>query len=316
MYAFKEKENTDNIDLLSQTLELIDKTTLELEKYLKSYQNDMAQVNEDKKKRYSYKRDAFKQIVALVATLGLMISLPVGAHKFAKKVGEGKDAATIYVTTYEKGKNPKTSTTNRFLSDNPEDRVYIVETIPNDDFNYDLVLTYDATNEETTKVEDYYNLDLSSLPLVEQKNVTRERENESSKRIVIEKVKEGEVTNGSKFMVLFIFYLLYVGIMLALEYWNYEETDYTFIIYKVMELLDDIKMINPGKDVKELEKKANKIKEIILKVLSSDEKLLDKFNKEFENNKDLLSDPTELLSRYCELKNKIAEAEYKLAISK
>ena len=34
MYAFEEKESTGNIDLLSQTLELVDKTTLELEKYL------------------------------------------------------------------------------------------------------------------------------------------------------------------------------------------------------------------------------------------------------------------------------------------
>lgn len=64
------------------------------------------------------------------------------------------------------------------------------------------------------------------------------------------------------------------------------------------------------------QKKANKIKEIVLKILSSDKRLLDKFEKEFENNKDLLSDPTELLSKYCELKSKIAEAEYKLKISK
>ena len=38
MYTFKEKKSTNNIDLLSQTLELVDKTTLELEKYLESYQ--------------------------------------------------------------------------------------------------------------------------------------------------------------------------------------------------------------------------------------------------------------------------------------
>ena len=43
------------------------------------------------------------------------------------------------VTTYEKGENPQVSQTKKYLSDNPEDKVYIVETIPNDDFNYDLV---------------------------------------------------------------------------------------------------------------------------------------------------------------------------------
>ena len=109
MYAFKEKESTNNIDLLSQTLELVDKTTLELEKYLESYQADMSKVNDDKERRNSYKRDAFKQIIAIVATLGLIASLPVGAHKLAKKLGEGKEKATIDVTTYEKGENPQVS---------------------------------------------------------------------------------------------------------------------------------------------------------------------------------------------------------------
>ena len=316
MYAFKEKESTNNIDLLSQTLELVDKTTLELEKYLESYQADMSKVNDDKERRNSYKHDAFKQIIAIVATLGLIASLPVGAHKLAKKLGEGKEKVTIDVTTYEKGENPQVGQTKKYLSDNPEDKVYIVETIPNDDFNYDLVLTYDATNEETTKVEDYYNLDLSSLPLIEQTNVTSKRENKASKKIVIEKVNEDDVTNDIKFTVLFGFYLVYIVGTLGLECVYYDFYEYTFILHKVEELIDDIKTINSSKNVKELEKKANKIKEIVLKILSSDKRLLDKFEKEFENNKDLLSDPTELLSKYCELKSKIAEAEYKLKISK
>ena len=315
MYAFKEQETTDNIDLLSQMLDIVDKTTVELTKYLEGYQDDIKSINDNNKWKKKNANQAVRKLMSTILALSL-IYVPVGAHKFINRVSVGKESYQVNITTYEKDKTPKVVNTRKYLSDNPDDKVYIVETIPNDDFNYDLVLTYDATNEETTKVEDYYNLDLSSLPLIEQTNVTSGRENKVSKKIVIKKVNEDNVTNDIKFAVLFGFYFVYVVVTLLLECLYYVYYDYTFILHKVEELIDDIKKINYGKNVKELKKKSNKIKEIILKILSSDKRLLDKFEKEFENNKDLLSDPTELLSKYCELKSKIAEAEYKLKISK
>lgn len=49
MYAFKEQETTDNIDLLSQMLDIVDKTTVELTKYLEGYQDDIKSINDNNK---------------------------------------------------------------------------------------------------------------------------------------------------------------------------------------------------------------------------------------------------------------------------
>ena len=202
------------------------------------------------------------------------------------------------------------------MSDNPDDKVYIVETIPSNDFNYDLVMTYDATNEKCDKVEDYYNLDLSTLPLVSKENVTERRENKESKRVILEKVNFDSIDNTVKIRLLVLFYAFYVLLVGTLEVVSLSDKHISFIIGYIKQLLEDISKIKDEDDAKELLKKANQTKEIIMQVLRSDKRLLEKFNEEYEKNMCLMSDPAELLNKYYELKNKISEAEYKFEMIK
>ena len=315
MYAFKEQETTDNIDLLSQMLDIVDKTTVELTKYLEGYQDDIKSINDNNKWKKKNANQAVRKLMSTILALSL-IYVPVGAHKFINCVSVGKESYQVKITTYEKDKTPKVVNTRKYLSDNPDDKVYIVETIPSNDFNYDLVMTYDATNEKCDKVEDYYNLDLSSLPLVSKENVTERRENKESKRVILEKVNFDSIDNTVKIYLLVLFYAFYVLLVGTLEVVSLSDKHISFIIGYIKQLLEDISKIKDEDDAKELEKKANQTKEIIMQVLRSDKRLLEKFNEEYEKNMCLMSDPAELLNKYYELKNKISEAEYKFEMIK
>ena len=315
MYAFKEQETTDNIDLLSQMLDIVDKTTVELTKYLEGYQDDIKSINDNNKWKKKNKNEAVRKLMSTILALSL-IYVPVGAHKFINRVSVGKESYQVKITTYEKDKTPKVVNTSKYLSDNPEDKVYIVETIPSNDFNYDLVMTYDATNEKCDKVEDYYNLDLSSLPLVSKENVTEIRENKESKRVILEKVDFNSIDNETQSGLLIVFYIFYTVLVVILESVSLCCNNISFIIGYIKQLLEDISKIKDEDDAKELEKKANQTKEIIMQVLRSDKRLLEKFNEEYEKNMCLMSDPAELLNKYYELKNKISEAEYKFEMIK
>lgn len=315
MYAFKEQETTNNIDLLLQTLDIVDKTTLELTKYLESYQYDVNEINSNNKRKKKNVNKAVKQLMSTILALSL-IYVPVGAHKLIKRVGEGKESVTVEITTYEKDKKPQTAQTTEYLSDNPEDKVYIVETIPSEEFNYDLVKKYDATNEKCEKVEDYYNLDLSRLPLISTENVTEKRKKTESKKVILEKVDFDSVSNSLVTTLLTVFYMIYMILVAVLEISSLYDIHTTFIVGCIRQLLDDISKVKNKDDAKELKKKANQTKEIVMQILKSDKKLLEKFNEEYEKNMYLMSDPAELLSKYYELKNKISEAEYKFEMIK
>lgn len=315
MYAFKGQEITNNIDLLLQTLDIVDKTTLELTKYLESYQYDVNEINSNNKRKKKNVNKAVKQLISTILALSLIYA-PVGAHKLIKRVGEGKESVTVEITTYEKDKKPQTTQTTEYLSDNPEDKVYIAETIPSEEFNYDLVKTYDATNEKCEKVEDYYNLDLSRLPLISTENVTEKRKKTESKKVILEKVDFDSVSNSLVTTLSTVFYMIYMVLVAALEISSLYDNHTTFIIGCIRQLLEDISKVKNKDDAKELKKKTNAIKEMIMRILNSDKKLLDRFESEFEKNRDLMSDPAELLNKYNELRNKLTEAEYKLAISK
>ena len=315
MYAFKEQETTDNIDLLSQMLDIVDKTTVELTKYLEGYQDDIKSINDNNKWKKKNANQAVRKLMSTILALSL-IYVPVGAYKFINRVSVGKESYQVKITTYEKDKTPKVVNTRKYLSDNPDDKVYIVETIPSNDFNYDLVMTYDATNEKCDKVEDYYNLDLSTLPLVSKENVTERRENKESKRVILEKVNFDSIDNTVKIYLLVLFYAFYVLLVGTLEVVSLSDKHISFIIGYIKQLLEDISKIKDEDDAKELLKKANQTKEIIMQVLRSDKRLLEKFNEEYEKNMCLMSDPAELLNKYYELKNKISEAEYKFEMIK
>lgn len=315
MYAFEYKNDRKNIDALSEILEAVDKTTTELNRYFESYQTDMAQMKRRNKTINRYKKEVIKSSASVLLTFSLLIGLPFGAHKLAKKLGEGKDKVLIEVSTYEKDKEPTLEKTSRYSIDGPEDKVYIIETIPSKEFNYDLVMTYDATNEKCTKVEDYYNLDLSTLPLISTKNVIEDKENQESKRIVMEKVDYNHIYNDAK-SILHLFYAIYIFTIAVLSVVELKSDELSLAINSIRELLDNIKEVCSCESTKELKKKTNAIKEMIMRILNSDKKLLDRFESEFDKNRDLMSDPAELLNKYNELRNKLTEAEYKLAISK
>ena len=315
MYAFKEQETTDNIDLLSQMLDIVDKTTVELTKYLEGYQDDIKSINDNNKWKKKNKNEAVRKLMSTILALSL-IYVPVGAHKLINRVSVGKESYQVKITTYEKDKTPKVVNTRKYLSDNPDDKVYIVETIPSNDFNYDLVMTYDATNEKCDKVEDYYNLDLSTLPLVSKENVTERRENKESKRVILEKVDFNSIDNETQSDLLIVFYIFYTLLVVILESVSLCCNNISFIIGYIKQLLEDISKIKDEDDAKELKKKANQTKEIVMQILKSDKKLLEKFNEEYEKNMYLMSDPAELLNKYYELKNKISEAEYKFEMIK
>lgn len=300
MYAFKEQETTDNIDLLSQMLDIVDKTTVELTKYLEGYQDDIKSINDNNKWKRKNANQAVRKLMSTILALSL-IYVPVGAHKLINRVSVGKESYQVKITTYEKDKTPKVVNTRKYLNDNPDDKVYIVETIPSNDFNYDLVMTYDATNEKCDKVEDYYNLDLSTLPLVSKENVTERRENKESKRVILEKVDFNSIDNETQSGLLIVFYIFYTVLVVILESASLFCNNISFIIGYIKQLLEDISKIKDEDDAKELEKKANQTKEIIMQVLRSDKRLLEKFNEEYEKNMCLMSDPSLLLSKYDEL---------------
>lgn len=300
MYAFKEQETTDNIDLLSQMLDIVDKTTVELTKYLEGYQDDIKSINDNNKWKRKNANQAVRKLMSTILALSL-IYVPVGAHKLINRVSVGKESYQVKITTYEKDKTPKVVNTRKYLSDNPDDKVYIVETIPSNDFNYDLVMTYDATNEKCDKVEDYYNLDLSTLPLVSKENVTERRENKESKRVILEKVDFNSIDNETQSGLLIVFYIFYTVLVVILESVSLFCNNISFIIGYIKQLPEDISKIKDEDDAKELEKKANQTKEIIMQVLRSDKRLLEKFNEEYEKNMCLMSDPSLLLSKYDEL---------------
>ena len=167
-----------------------------------------------------------------------------------------------------------------------------------------------------TKVEDYYNLDLSNLPLISTENVIEDKENKESKRIVIEKVDYDDIDNDTKTTIFVLFYAIYILAIVSISIQRLSKDELPLAINSICELVDNIKELCSCESTKELKKKTNAIKEIIVRILNSDKKLLDRFESEFEKNRDLMSDPAELLNKYNELRRKITETEYKLAISK
>ena len=281
-------------------LDIVDKTTVELTKYLEGYQDDIKSINDNNKWKRKNANQAVRKLMSTILALSL-IYVPVGAHKLINRVSVGKESYQVKITTYEKDKTPKVVNTRKYLSDNPDDKVYIVETIPSNDFNYDLVMTYDATNEKCDKVEDYYNLDLSTLPLVSKENVTERRENKESKRVILEKVDFNSIDNETQSGLLIVFYIFYTVLVVILESVSLFCNNISFIIGYIKQLPEDISKIKDEDDAKELEKKANQTKEIIMQVLRSDKRLLEKFNEEYEKNMCLMSDPSLLLSKYDEL---------------
>ena len=308
-------ENMDSTEVLFQILEMVNMTTRELEDYMRSYNRNTREIERVKSRKSYYKHDALEAAISIVIALSVAISLPIGAHKLAKKLGEGKDMVPIRTTTYVKNLAINKKITKP-LSDNPEDKAYIIETIPAKDSSYDLVMTYDASNEGLTKVKDYFDLDLSSLPLIDQETVTEGRENEASKKVVIEKVDWEFAYNLPKTMVLGVFYLVYILAICILESKHWDDYSHYFMELNVLSLINNIKRIRYCENTRELEKETKEIKRTILKILNSDKRLLTKFEVEYERNINLMGDASCLLCMYNELSNKITSTEQKLTMSK
>ena len=259
-------------------------------------------------------------LIAITLSLSLMIGIPV--YGTIKINDARKKNTTVPQTTYtyEAGKLPEI-TKERVRMEDAEEKKYIVLVEPYNELNYRNITTYDISDIDMPSALDYYTLDLSKI---ENKTESIEYKedysdigsSEETRRLIIKNVDFNDEQKPGYIWVL-LFYIAYIILRIAIDgacgYYSEKFTFFPVITDLVKKLKKRINELSKIKDnEKELKIALKGAINDINSVLSKSEELSRKWNEEFKRNKDLMSDPSLLLSKYDELMKEIKENTMKL----
>ena len=254
--------------------------------------------------------------LSMAVALSLIVSVPlIQAHRI-KKSKNDNSLVTEKTYTYQMDGLKQVESEEVLLKD-AEDKKYIVLAEPNKN-GYKNIITYDISDIDLPVVDNYFNLDLSKI---ENKTGTVDfstgseitDDDEESKKLIIKNIDYESIQPGKADIVEILLFIEYIFLMVIVEMEYSNEFSVPILTNGVIFLSDEIKKIKSKMYFKKTYDK--ELKEIINRInemISQSEELSRKWNEEFERNKDLMSDPSLLLSKYDELMKEIKENTMKL----
>lgn len=254
--------------------------------------------------------------LSMAVALSLIVSVPlIQAHRI-KKSKNDNSLVTEKTYTYQMDGLKQVESEEVLLKD-AEDKKYIVLAEPNKN-GYKNIITYDISDIDLPVVDNYFNLDLSKI---ENKTGTVDfstgseitDDDEESKKLIIKNIDYESIQPGKADIVEILLFIEYIFLMVIVEMEYSNEFSVPILTNGVIFLSDEIKKIKSKMYFKKTYDK--ELKEIINRInemISQSEELSRRLNEEFEKNKDLMSDPSLLLSKYDELMKEIKENTMKL----
>ncbi len=254
--------------------------------------------------------------LSMAVALSLIVSVPlIQAHRI-KKSKNDNSLVTEKTYTYQMDGLKQVESEEVLLKD-AEDKKYIVLAEPNKN-GYKNIITYDISDIDLPVVDNYFNLDLSKI---ENKTGTVDfstgseitDDDEESKKLIIKNIDYESIQPGKADIVEILLFIEYIFLMVIVEMEYSNEFSVPILTNGVIFLSDEIKKIKSKMYFKKTYDK--ELKEIINRInemISQSEELSRRLNEKFEKNKDLMSDPSLLLSKYDELMKEIKENTMKL----
>ena len=320
-YAYQKLNKKETFDekVFEQILSDLNDCYLTMRNEVACYECDLDNLKEIKASKIKSRTKIGLNLTAIALTLSLMLSIPI--FGIAKINNIRKKKATVPQTTYtyEAGKLPEI-TTERVELKNAEEKKYIVLVEPYNELNYRNITTYDISDIDMSSALDYYNLDLSKIEdkteSIEYKEYYSDiGSSEEVRRLIIKNVDFNDEQKPNYGWIYAIYYLAYIAILLTVEYiyTGIKGLELPVIVGRVGMLKEELEELKDKKGYEKsvkatLEKTINEIN----LALSKSEELSRRWNEEFEKNKDLMSDPSLLLSKYDELMKEIKENTMKL----
>ena len=306
-YQNKEEKEVLDEEIFDELLDRLNILSNSLDSSIQDYANKSYYLNCKIKSIKEVKKRIKKNIAVVLASLGILTSIPIYV---TSKLTTNWTLVPLTTYTYEEGKLPQAVTKYVPLSNDLKEKKYIVLMEPYNKLNYRNTTAYDVSDIDLSSPLEYYDLDLSKIndkiKSVESKTEkTEDNENIQSKKLIIEKIDFNDKKKDESISFLLAsFYGIYIFLLSVFEViYSVEISDgYLFIVSKIKKIKDGITIV--GLDKSELNKIKEQLNEVISQIneiISQSEELSRKWNEEFERNKDLMSDPSLLLSKYDEL---------------
>ena len=320
-YAYQKLNKKETFDekVFEQILSDLNDCYLIIRDEVACYECDLDNLKEIKASKIKSRTKIGLNLTAIVLTLSLMLSIPIFGIAKINNIRKKNTTVPQTTYTYEAGKLPEI-TTERVELKNAEEKKYIVLVEPYNELNYRNITTYDISDIDMSSALDYYNLDLSKIEdkteSIEYKEYYSDiGSSEEVRRLIIKNVNFNDEQKPNYGWIYAIYYLAYIAILLTVEYiyTGIKGLELPVIVGRVGMLKEELEELKDKKGYEKsvkttLEKTINEIN----LALSKSEELSRRWNEEFEKNKDLMSDPSLLLSKYDELMKEIKENTMKL----
>ena len=332
MSAFEYQNKEENevfdeetFDEILMSLNEISYSILEQRSRYSTTQKAISELKGNMKKKI---REIMSNILAMTIAISIMAGIPISISMLIKK--SKKDNSLVQKTeyTYQMDGSEEISTSKMLIKDvkemkHKEEEKYIILSEPTKD-GYMAMSTYYVTDIDLPSIGDYFDLDLSKIEKHTWPKATWSRiisddsENtediKESKKLIIDTFDYDNVELGEPESFYYLLYVVYIFILVALEVeYSYEFNGRPLLTDGTVFLIDkikDLKLMTYNK--KKYDKKIKEILNRINETISQSEELSRKWNEEFERNKDLMSDPSLLLSKYDDVLKRIKRNTMKL----
>lgn len=325
--------NSNDIDLKDNIIEelnslkrkinniavLYDRNLTEYKYSLDKKQNRLKELKQER-------NEILKRVTSSIISLSIIVGGAFGIHHFLKK-GCTKPAYPKTTTTYsdEYGKDIKYS--HSFVEDKEQEKTYIKvysdwhkKIFSGTVMNID---TYDVSKTNLSNIEDYLELNYEGLDF-DRETVKLENDDDLAKKgyveveqVLINRDKTDPVLDKDNYIFsLIMIYTMYIAIISVIEYFPYQEdksSKFIGIIYNLYHLLkENIKdykenKINYKYALQIYKEKLNNL----LEEMNEYEELKARFDELYNQNKYLLDDPEELLSKIDSLSQELSKEDIK-----
>ena len=325
--------NSNDIDLKDNIIKELNSLKREINSIVVSYNRTLSSskysLNEYKRLSNEVKKERkkiFGRIVSSVVSLSIIVGGAFGIHHFVKK-GCTKPAYPKTTTTYsdEYGKDTKYSYS--FVEDKEQEKTYIrVYSDWHKKFLSGTVMnidTYDVSKTELSNIEDYLELNYEGLDF-DRDTVTLGNDDDLAKKgyveveqILINRDKTDPVLDKDIYIFLILMiYTMYIAIISAIECFLYKKDKSSRIVgitYNLYQLLkNDIKNYKENKSYcKKQSQIYKKNLNSLLEEMNKYEELRTRFDELYNQNKYLLDNPEELLSKIDSLSQELNKEEIK-----
>ena len=315
-YQSKEKKEIFDEEIFDKILASLSEISYLLSENTMRYNDSQKAISEQKNNMKENIHQIVSNGLAMAVALSIIVGIPVVMAQRIKKSKNDNSLVTEKTYTYQMDGLNQIESEEVLLKD-AEDKKYIVLAEPNKN-GYKNIITYDVSDIDLPVVDNYFNLDLSKI---ENKTGTIDfstgskitDDDEESKKLIIKNIDYESIQPGKADIGKVLLFITYIFLMAILEIEFSNEFFAPILTNGVIFLSDEIKKIKSKMYVKKTYDK--EIKEILNRInemISESEELSRKWNEEFEKNKDLMSDPSLLLSKYDELMKEIKENTMKL----